>query len=518
MRSFAALLLTALAFAPLPVVAAEAAPTWPCSRPAPVTPNASWLWKGAKYDAAWRDDAEIAALVAEVTPRSMAEDQAAARIDAFGKTHQGQGAKFNQLASGLLDSIGREQEQVIAGIRRFNTRQAALAARMEAAYARTPSTNPAEEAAAAEQLQWDTRIFEDRQRLLPVMCRIPGVLGARLGTLLAATQAASGASGGGVATYLVYATNELAGEISVIDPVTRREVDRIAIGKRPRGLVASPDNRLLYVAVSGSPIAGPGVDESDLPPADKAADGIAVVDLAQRKVVKLLRGISDPEQVAVSRDGTLLYVASEDTGQLIVMTTEGRQVAALDVGEEPEGVSVSPDGTTVLVTSEAENSVAIIRGGLNPKVEARVAVGERPRTAAFLDNDRAVIPGEFDSTVKLVDLRSAKTLRTVRMGAEDRPMSVASIGGSTVVVTTGRGGNLIRIDLARAAADNPLTGAVFTGTRPWGLALSPDGKLGYTANGPGNDVSIVDLASMRLIGKVATPGGPWGVLAVPKVR
>ncbi len=517
MRSCLALLLAA-ACLPAPAAAAEVAETWPCSRPAPVAPNAAWLWKGAKYDATWRDDAEVAALIAEITPRGLPEDQAVARIEAFGKAHPGEGTRYNRLASGLLDSIGREQSQVIAGIRRFNTRQAALAARMEAAYARTATSDPATEAAAAEQLQWDTRIFEDRQRLLPVMCRIPGVLGARLGTLLAATQEASGASGGGVASYLVYATNELAGEISVIDPVTRREIDRIVIGKRPRGLVASPDSRLLYVAVSGSPIAGPGVDETDLPPADKNADGIAVVDLSTRKVLRLLRGVSDPEQVAVSRDGTLLYVASEDTGQLIVMTTEGREIAKLAVGEEPEGVSVSPDGATVLVTSEGDNSVAIIRGGLNPKVEARVAVGERPRTAAFLDNDRAAIPGEFDSTVKLIDLRAAKTIRTVRLGGEDRPMTAVATGGDSVVVTTGRGGNLIRIDLGPSASAKPLTGAVFTGQRPWGLALSPDGKLAFTANGPGNDVSIVDLASMRLVGKVATAGSPWGVLTVPKVR
>jgi DNA-binding beta-propeller fold protein YncE len=156
-----------------------------------------------------------------------------------------------------------------------------------------------------EQIRWDTTIFEDRQRLLPTMCSIPGAITRRLGVLLAAARNAAGvlASDAG---YLVYATNELAGEVSILDPARQVEIGRIAIGKRPRGLVASPDHRTLYVAVSGSPIGGPGVDESTLPPPDKAADGIAVVDLATRKVVRTLRGVSDPEQIAISPDGAPL--------------------------------------------------------------------------------------------------------------------------------------------------------------------------------------------------------------------
>ena len=35
----------------------------------------------------------------------------------------------------------------------------------------------------------------------------------------------------------------------------------IPLGKRPRGIKASPDRTMLYVALSGSPAAGPGVDE-----------------------------------------------------------------------------------------------------------------------------------------------------------------------------------------------------------------------------------------------------------------
>jgi YVTN family beta-propeller protein len=61
---------------------------------------------------------------------------------------------------------------------------------------------------------------------------------------------------------LVYVSAESSGEIVVVDPDHGSVVARVAVGKRPRGLVVSPDGRLLYVALSGSPRGGPHVDES----------------------------------------------------------------------------------------------------------------------------------------------------------------------------------------------------------------------------------------------------------------
>ena len=59
-----------------------------------------------------------------------------------------------------------------------------------------------------------------------------------------------------------------------------------------------PAAAFIFVALSGSPAAPPGVDESTLPPPDKSADGIAVFDPAQKKVLRKLPGGSDPEQFA----------------------------------------------------------------------------------------------------------------------------------------------------------------------------------------------------------------------------
>jgi len=56
------------------------------------------------------------------------------------------------------------------------------------------------------------------------------------------------------------------------------------------------------------------------------------------------------------------------------------------------------------------------------------------------------------------------------------------------------------------------------GVRPWGMALSPDGKFLYTANGPSDDVSVVDLGANKEIARVKAGSSPWAVAVVPNAN
>src|SRR6185369_10040955 len=159
--------------------------------------------------------------------------------------------------------------------------------------------------------------------------------------------AAAGAQG------RLFVTNESGGDISVVDVGARKVVATIPVGKRPRGIRLSPDGTQLYVALSGSPLAPPGVDEKTLPPPDKKADGIGVVSIADLKLLNVLPAGSDPEQIAVTADGQRLFIANEDTGLLTALSVaDGKTLATFKVGEEPEGVQIRPDGGVVYVTSE----------------------------------------------------------------------------------------------------------------------------------------------------------------------
>lgn len=136
-------------------------------------------------------------------------------------------------------------------------------------------------------------------------------------------------------SYRVYISNEASGDLTIIDPVKMEALQTIPIGKRARGIHPSADGKLIFMALSGSPFAPPGVDESTLPPPDKSADGIGVFDIAQNKMLRKVPGGSDPEQFAVGKDGTL-YVSNEDAaGVSFVDPVHGQVLTTIPTGKEP---------------------------------------------------------------------------------------------------------------------------------------------------------------------------------------
>jgi len=43
------------------------------------------------------------------------------------------------------------------------------------------------------------------------------------------------------------------------------------------------------------------------------------------------------------------------------------------------------------------------------------------------------------------------------------------------------------------------------------LALTPDGKYLYTTNGVSNDISVIDVTSLKVLKSIAVGAFPWGV-------
>lgn len=310
----------------------------------------------------------------------------------------------------------------------------------------------------------------------------------------------------------IYVSNEDSGDVSVIDVATDRELGRIPVGKRPRGMRVSPDRTRLYVAVSGSPKAPPGVDEEKLPPPDKSADGIAEVDLRSGKLVRTLKAGSDPEAFDISPDGTELYVSNEDTGKTgIVDIATGSALASVAVGDEPEGVTARPDGVVVYVTSEEDHRIDVIDRA-SRKVVAQIKAGLRPRAIVFTpDGATAIVSNELSGSIGFIDAQKHKPRSELKLSVADaRPMGLAlSPDGERVYVATGRGRGVVEVDVqegrvVRALAD--------VGQRPWGLAITADGKKLYTANGPSNDVSVLDVASGKVTAKVPVGSSPWTAL------
>src|SRR5205814_5518129 len=112
-------------------------------------------------------------------------------------------------------------------------------------------------------------------------------------------------------SYMVCVSNEKSGDMTIIDGLTHQVAATIPVGKRPRGIRVSPDGNTLFIAVSGTPISPPPKldakgnpifekgkddDDDDDKKDDKSADGMAVVDIAKKKVLRNSKDGHEPEQ------------------------------------------------------------------------------------------------------------------------------------------------------------------------------------------------------------------------------
>jgi YVTN family beta-propeller protein len=354
--------------------------------------------------------------------------------------------------------------------------------------------------------------------------RAPAALSlATLAGLIAVTGLPRGAS---AASYQIAVSNERSNDVTLISGTDYSVLATIPVGKRPRGIHASSDGKLLYVALSGTPIAAPpqldaqgnpifkrgGDDDDNDAESDKNSDGIGVIDLAARKLKGKIFAGSDPEEFALSKDGTKIYVSNEDTKSAsVVDIAKGKVDHIIPVGQEPEGVAVTPDGKQFYVTCESGGDVyAIETAGYT--VVGHFKVEPRPRTVAFLPSAGiAFVPSESVGLVNVIDSNKFTSIKTITLPAGARPMSL-KIGsdGRYLYVSNGRAGTVSVIDVH---SDEIVTN-IKVGTRPWGIALSPDGKYLFSANGPSDDISVVDLKSNQELRRVKAGKSPWSIAVV----
>jgi YVTN family beta-propeller protein len=146
----------------------------------------------------------------------------------------------------------------------------------------------------------------------------------------------------------------------------------------------------------------------------------------------------------------------------------------------------------------------------NYKVLAHFIVYPRPRSVDFLpDGSCAFIPSE---SVARLDAVNYNVLQPIKPSESTRHMGV-------------RAGARRENDLRkrrplwnRGCAQRKQVNTIKVGTRRWGMAISPDGKYLFTANGPSDDVSVVDLTAANEVARVKAGGNPWGVAVVAQSK
>ena len=173
---------------------------WPCEQVQRPEISIDSVWQGpdtATAGETWRNDPAVVALVDQVAPRRMPQDQAVTAVHRFSAGYkQDRATVLTALFAGLFETMSQERSEIIRGIKHFNNRQDNLSQRIQDGWKQMDTLDPSSnDPAVVEQrvnlqqtIDWDSRIFDDRERLLPAICQQPSVIEQRLFALSRAIQ------------------------------------------------------------------------------------------------------------------------------------------------------------------------------------------------------------------------------------------------------------------------------------------------------------------------------------------
>jgi hypothetical protein len=144
------------------------------------------MWAGPTIDPAtshWRDDPSVASLARSLASRRTSIDEASTAIERFGNAAGPEkDAKLTLLFAGTFELINAERRRLVSGIERYARKQKALADQIsETSRTLRQESKPSPERIALERnLQWDTRIYDDRNQALTYVCESPVLLEQRV--------------------------------------------------------------------------------------------------------------------------------------------------------------------------------------------------------------------------------------------------------------------------------------------------------------------------------------------------
>lgn len=200
---------------------------------------------------------------------------------------------------------------------------------------------------------------------------------------------------------------------------------------------------------------------------------------------------SAPHGIAVTPDGTKVYVAnSGSNGVSIIDTSTDKVVATLNVGVYPWGVAVTPDGIKVYVANSGSNDVSVIDVA-NNTVVSTVPAGNSPYGVTVgPDGKKVYVTNHNSSNISVIDTVNNCLIKSISVGSG--PYSVAvNPEGTNVYVANYNSNNISVI----STITNNVTETINVGENPEGIAVSPDGKKVYVANSGSNNVSVIDIST-----------------------
>jgi hypothetical protein len=173
-------------------------PDWPCAQAKVPEISLAAVWAGPPLDDIqdkWKDDAKASALVSKLAARRFPLEDAQKSITDFlaGSTAE-KTTTGKLLFAGLFDTLNAQRSQVMNGLERVMRKQREAADKIRSdtvALQALQDASPPDQPKIDElgnQLTWETRIFEDRGRVVKFVCEVPTAIDQRLFALGRAIQ------------------------------------------------------------------------------------------------------------------------------------------------------------------------------------------------------------------------------------------------------------------------------------------------------------------------------------------
>jgi len=164
-------------------------PDWPCTQAKVPEISLAAVWAGPPLDDAsdkWKDDGKVSALVTRLAARKTPLDEAEKGITEFLTASSDKSMAGKLLFAGLFDTLNAQRSQVMNGLERVTRKQREAADKIRADTIAlqglqgetTPDQQKVDE--LSNTLLWETRIFEDRRRVVKFVCEVPTAIDQRL--------------------------------------------------------------------------------------------------------------------------------------------------------------------------------------------------------------------------------------------------------------------------------------------------------------------------------------------------
>ncbi|WP_374669462.1 YncE family protein [Ramlibacter sp.] len=290
----------------------------------------------------------------------------------------------------------------------------------------------------------------------------------------------------------IFVLNSLDADVSVIDPVTWREVKRIPTGKEPHHLYLTPDEKSLIVA-------------------NAVSDTLTFIDPRTAEVQRTVRGISDPYQLRFSLDMKWFVTAANRLNHVDVYRWDGKDLTLakrIATGKTPSHVWIDSRSTTAYVSMQDSDELVAI--DLPTQVlKWRTKTGPMPADVFGTPDDKYILVGLTGSdSVEVFDVTGAapKAVRRIKTG--EGAHAFRSAGDRRHVFVSNRVANTIsKIDLQSFEVVDTLPAP----GGPDCMEVTTGGKLVLVTSRWIRKLSVIDTETRQVVRQVNVGKSPHGV-------